>query len=191
MCIRDRVSALALAVRPVKPDPTARAWRQVDRTALAHNAKLLRRQAGCPLMAVIKADGYGHGAVKTARTLRRQGVRSFAVATLPEAIALRLSLIHISGWRSRAEQQKLWDDSMAEHGEAFTRSYVARPGCSEHETGLAIDLGKTGGALDFIRPAFPYDGACGAFRRLAAGYGFIERYQKDVYKRQSCTWPTI
>ena len=84
----------------------------------------------------------------------------------------------VSGWRSRAEQQKLWDDSMAEHGEAFTRSYVARPGCSEHETGLAIDLGKTGGALDFIRPAFPYDGACGAFRRLAAGYGFIERYQK-------------
>ena len=83
----------------------------------------------------------------------------------------------VSGWRSREEQQRIWNDSLAQHGEAFTRSYVAKPGCSEHETGLAMDLGKSGGALDFIRPAFPYDGVCGAFRRLAAQYGFIERYQ--------------
>ena len=49
-------------------------------------------------------------------------------------------------------------------------------GCSEHETGLAIDLGQGGGAVDFIRPAFPETGACGAFRRLAARYGFVLRY---------------
>ena len=67
---------------------------------------------------------------------------------------------------------------MAEHGETFTRQYVALPGCSEHQTGLAIDLGKAAGYIDFIRPAFPYDGVCGRFRRLAARYGFIERYQR-------------
>ena len=76
------------------------------------------------------------------------------------------------------EQQRIWDDSMAEHGETFTRQYVALPGCSEHQTGLAIDLGKAAGYIDFIRPAFPYDGVCGRFRRLAARYGFIERYQR-------------
>ena len=67
-------------------------------------------------------------------------------------------IIPVSGWRSQQEQQRIWDDSMAEHGEIFTRQYVALPGCSEHQTGLAIDLGKAAGYIDFIRPAFPYDG---------------------------------
>ena len=87
-------------------------------------------------------------------------------------------IVPVSGWRSQEEQQKIWDDTMAEHGEQFTRQYVAVPGCSEHQTGLAIDLGKAAGHIDFIRPAFPYDGICGAFRRLAPQYGFIERYQQ-------------
>lgn len=87
-------------------------------------------------------------------------------------------IVPVSGWRSQQEQQQIWDDSMAEHGETFTRQYVALPGCSEHQTGLAIDLGKAAGYIDFIRPAFPYDGVCGRFRRLAARYGFIERYQR-------------
>ena len=55
---------------------------------------------------------------------------------------------------------------------------MARPGCSEHQTGLAIDLGQAAPHIDFLRPAFPYDGVCGAFRRQAARYGFIERYEK-------------
>lgn len=66
-------------------------------------------------------------------------------------------IVPVSGWRSQQEQQRIWDDSMAEHGETFTRQYVALPGCSEHQTGLAIDLGKAAGYIDFIRPAFPYE----------------------------------
>ena len=84
----------------------------------------------------------------------------------------------VSGWRSAAQQQAIWEDSLAAHGEAFTRSYVALPGCSEHQTGLAIDLGQKSAVIDLIRPAFGYDGACGAFRRLAARYGFVQRYEK-------------
>ena len=56
---------------------------------------------------------------------------------------------------------------------------MALPGCSEHETGLAIDLGERRASIDFIRPAFPDTGLCGAFRRRAAQYGFILRYPKD------------
>lgn len=82
----------------------------------------------------------------------------------------------VSGWRSAEEQCKIWDDSMRENGEAFTRQYVAAPGCSEHHTGLAIDLGRISAALDFIRPDFPHAGICQRFRRRAAQYGFIERY---------------
>ena len=66
--------------------------------------------------------------------------------------------------------------SLAENGREFTEQYVARPGCSEHQTGLAIDLGLRLPEIDFIRPYFPYDGLAGRFRQLAAEYGFVERY---------------
>ncbi len=82
----------------------------------------------------------------------------------------------VSGWRSQAEQQKIWDDTLAESGEAFTRKYVAVPGHSEHQTGLAIDLGLRQEHIDFICPDFPYEGICQTFRLRAREYGFIERY---------------
>ena len=88
-------------------------------------------------------------------------------------------IVPVSGWRSQEEQQKIWDNTLAENGPDFTRRYVAYPGCSEHQTGLAIDLGRAAGHIDFIRPAFPYDGACGAFRKAAAAYGFIQRYRRE------------
>lgn len=101
------------------------------------------------------------------------------LAACLQAVGSRGAIVPVSGWRSRTEQQAIWDGSLAEYGEAFTRSYVALPGCSEHETGLAIDLGQAMDHIDFLRPVFPYDGVCGAFRRLAARYGFIQRYRRD------------
>lgn len=89
------------------------------------------------------------------------------------------SIVPVSGWRSQAEQQAIWDDTMAADGEVFTRKYVAIPGCSEHQTGLAIDLGLSAPHIDFIRPNFPQDGICGSFRKAAASYGFIQRYRKE------------
>lgn len=86
-------------------------------------------------------------------------------------------IVPVSGWRSAEEQQEIWDGSMRENGAEFTRKYVALPGCSEHQTGLAIDLALRADSIDFIRPEFPYDGICGRFRALAADYGFVERYQ--------------
>jgi len=57
---------------------------------LAHNVKVLQRRAGpVELMAVVKANAYGHGAVHIARALEKAGISFLAVAYLPEAIALR------------------------------------------------------------------------------------------------------
>jgi D-alanyl-D-alanine dipeptidase/carboxypeptidase len=88
-------------------------------------------------------------------------------------------IVPVSGWRSQAEQQAIWDDTLRKEGADFTRRYVAIPGCSEHQTGLAIDLGLAAPHIDFIRPHFPDEGVCGAFRKAAARYGFIQRYQKE------------
>lgn len=85
-------AALALdALRPVRPSPTARAWKEIGLDALSHNAEILqaRLSPGCELMAVVKADAYGHGAAAVARRLQKSGVRAFAVACLAEGLALR------------------------------------------------------------------------------------------------------
>ena len=50
------------------------------------------------------------------------------------------AIIPVSGWRSHEEQQKIWKETIADKGIEFTKKYVAIPGCSEHESGLAIDL---------------------------------------------------
>lgn len=86
------------------------------------------------------------------------------------------SIVPVSGYRSNREQREIYQVSLRENGADFTGKYVALPGCSEHETGLAIDLGLNRGEIDFIRPHFPYQGICGRFRSAAPDYGFIERY---------------
>lgn len=88
-------------------------------------------------------------------------------------------IVPVSGYRTMQEQQQIYANSLLEHGEAFTRKYVAIPGCSEHQTGLAIDLAQNSEAIDFIRPDFSYTGICGLFREFSAQYGFIERYPAD------------
>ncbi len=63
---------------------------EIDLSAVRHNARVLMRRARpARLMAVVKADAYGHGALPVARALRAEGVRRFAVARLGEAVALR------------------------------------------------------------------------------------------------------
>lgn len=82
----------------------------------------------------------------------------------------------VSGFRSLSEQQRIWNDCLKESGIEFTQKFVAIPGHSEHQTGLAIDLGKKQKYIDFVRPEFPDDGVCGKFKSAAAQYGFILRY---------------
>lgn len=61
----------------------------VDLAAIRHNVRRLREHAGTALMAVVKADGYGHGLVESARAAREGGADWLGVATLDEALALR------------------------------------------------------------------------------------------------------
>jgi alanine racemase len=63
----------------------------VDLAALAHNLDQVRRRldATGQVIAVVKADAYGHGAARVTGTLESLGVTRFAVATLDEGIALR------------------------------------------------------------------------------------------------------
>lgn len=88
-------------------------------------------------------------------------------------------IVPVSGYRSHQEQIALYQNSLEENGRAFTEQFVAKPGCSEHETGLAIDVGLKKDVIDFIRPDFPYVGICQKFREMAPYYGWIQRYTKQ------------
>lgn len=64
----------------------------IDLDAVAANHALLRSVTGAEVIPVVKADGYGLGAVPVARRLRAEGARSFYVARLSEGEALRAAL---------------------------------------------------------------------------------------------------
>ena len=67
-----------------------RAVARIDLAAIRHNAATLTRAAGgARLMAVVKADGYGHGSVPVARAALEGGAAALAVAAVSEARALR------------------------------------------------------------------------------------------------------
>jgi alanine racemase len=69
------------------------AWVEINLANLDFNIKSILRKVdpSVEIMGIIKADGYGHGAIAVAEVLRQNGVKSFGVATLHEAIALRNS----------------------------------------------------------------------------------------------------
>lgn len=92
------------------------------------------------------------------------------------------SIVPVSGYRSSKEQTDIYNTSLKDNGKTFTQKYVALPNHSEHQTGLAIDLGFNQAEIDFICPDFPYHGICNKFRENAPNYGMIERYSKDKEK---------
>jgi alanine racemase len=68
-----------------------RAWVEIDLGALSYNVQQLVRflSSRTQLMAVVKADAYGHGAVTVAQTVLEAGAKLLGVATVPEGIQLR------------------------------------------------------------------------------------------------------
>ena len=64
-------------------------WLEIDLEAIRNNIRLLHRLTQTPVMAIVKANGYGHGAIETARAAIEAGAEWCGVARFEEAIALR------------------------------------------------------------------------------------------------------
>ncbi|HVI42471.1 MAG TPA: alanine racemase [Anaerovoracaceae bacterium] len=70
------------ALRPV--------WAEINLSNLDYNIKQIKQKVGeKEILGVVKADGYGHGAVAVSKVLLQNGVKTLAIATLQEAITLR------------------------------------------------------------------------------------------------------
>ncbi|MDR0614805.1 MAG: D-alanyl-D-alanine carboxypeptidase family protein [Lactobacillales bacterium] len=88
-------------------------------------------------------------------------------------------IIVTSGYRDYFEQEKLYQDSIGENGLEFTQQFVAKPKASEHQTGLAVDLGLTGVENDMIAPTFEKRLIVEKFLKEMVNFGFILRYPKE------------
>ena len=66
-----------------------RTWAEIDLGAIEHNYRVICEQAQAPVLCVVKADAYGHGAVQVAKRLEKMDAPYFAVATIPEGAELR------------------------------------------------------------------------------------------------------
>ena len=74
-----------------RPHESRMAWTQIDLSAIRYNVAQSRRflQPRCRLMAVVKADAYGHGAVEVSKAAIGAGADRLAVSNVLEAVALR------------------------------------------------------------------------------------------------------
>ena len=92
-----------------------RTWAEIDLGAIEHNYRVICEAAKAPVLCVVKADCYGHGAVPVANRLQSMGAPYFAVATVPEAVELRENGIQkpiiILGYIDAADM-----DTVAEYG---------------------------------------------------------------------------
>ena len=70
-----------------------RTWAEISLDNLTHNFETIRRQVGpkAKLLGVVKADAYGHGAVRVAKHLERLGAGYLAVSNLDECEELRVN----------------------------------------------------------------------------------------------------
>lgn len=119
VCIGSAAAAAVILwvwerIRRRDVSPTSRAWVEVDSATLLDNARRLEEfmPESTHLMAVLKADAYGHGAVRSALELNRIGVSAFAVACCAEGVELRragvrgliliLGYTDVNEWRTLA-----------------------------------------------------------------------------------------
>lgn len=85
-------------------------------------------------------------------------------------------IVVTDAFRTKEKQQQIWDETIKEKGEIFTKKYVAKPGCSEHELGLAVDIGLAEATNDYIKPSFLEGPVVERFLKEMGRFGFILRY---------------
>jgi alanine racemase len=112
---------------------------RIDLGALAHNTRSLREVIGpeVGIIAVVKADAYGHGAVPVARMLEGLGVKGFGVATVEEGVELRQAGI-------RAAVLVMGAAFGREHGEVIQHELTPMVGVDEDVERFARAARKAG-----------------------------------------------
>ena len=116
-------------------------WVEISKSAFANNIAQIKKRAGKQeIIAVVKANAYGHGIVGTAKALREIGIVEFAVASVGEGLELRRS-----GIGQRSSKILVLGYSLPTHAEEVVRSGLCQTVISSHEIrALAVASEKLG-----------------------------------------------
>ncbi len=160
----------ALALLPAT-SPASGPTLQVDLAAVASNTRLFASRTAAELMAVVKADGFGHGSGDVARTALAHGATSLGVTSIDEALALRADGLRapVLSWLNPVDAA--YADALAaevelavpsrDHLDAVVRAQRSAP----HERSARLHLHlDTGMARDGAEPS-AWAGLCRAARR--------------------------
>lgn len=120
-----------------------RCWAEVDLGALRHNFQLVRRAAdGADVIAVVKADAYGHGDTAVARLLEAEGAKGFAVSGFQEAMHLRraevTSPILILGYTGAENAAALSEHHITQT--VFSSEYARELSAAAGDAGVTVDV---------------------------------------------------
>jgi alanine racemase len=154
---------------------TLRAWIDIDLGALVRNGAAMAARAGVPILPMVKADGYGLGAVAIARALERLSPWGYGVATVEEGVKLRAAGIDrptlvftplLEGEIAGARDARL---TPVLGSAAMISAWVAATGNSDWHLGIDTGMGRSGvrwnevGALRDVLRTAPPAGACTHF----------------------------
>lgn len=98
-----------------------------------------------------------------------------------------LCLCGISGYRSYTRQEEIYRKRLAETSESYVNLYVARPGTSEHQTGLALDVSCPAVCCQ-LTESFADTPEGKWLAKNAPLYGFILRYPKGKEEITGYAW---
>ena len=137
-----------------------RCWAEINLSAIVNNYRVYKNclPANTKVMAVVKADAYGHGDVDVASVLQDDGVKDFAVATIDEAIKLRLAgikgQVFVLGYTPilRAEELAEYDITQAVVDEGHAKKLSAAD--KRIKAVFALDTGMNRIGLDADNPEY-------------------------------------
>lgn len=177
-------------------------WAEVSLDAISHNVRAFKKYIGnkqTKLMAVVKADGYGHGSIEVAKAAIEAGADYLAVALLDEALLLRQAGIHfpllVLGYTGADGAEAAVEHDIALT--VFTKSelkkveQVAKQKKKQArihlkiETGMnRIGLGNSAEVLDMVKAISPdYVKIEGAFTHFADADNTDVSYTRKQFKR--------
>lgn len=186
-------------LRVAAPDrPT---WIEIDLDAIGDNVESITRIVGSQIaiMAVLKADAYGHGAIRTARTVLQHGAYALAVATLGEAMLLRdagivapiLALGYTPPWQVRDALRRdvqitLFDDEVARECALAAHELALRAQVHvKVDTGMARLGLQPAEAISFLRRLRDLQGVevTGLFTHFATADSADETFAREQIRR--------
>ncbi|MDO8336449.1 MAG: M15 family metallopeptidase [Candidatus Saccharibacteria bacterium] len=190
IALHDRVAAPAYQPEPVQdavtPEITEEEPEQVEVqkpvTAISTWPVALNDEQASSLTVVVnKKHRLPPDYVPTLKSVSGGQMRPEAADALAQLLtgadAAGLSIKIVSSYRSYSTQTSVYNNYVKQHGQAEADTFSARPGHSEHQTGLAVDLGNTNGSCQ-LETCFG-DSAAGQWLAAhAQDYGFIIRYEK-------------